>query len=256
MPPRVLILRAPGTNCDGETAFAFERAGGRAETVHVNRWLGVAAAGGRVSDPVPARRLQLRRRHGGRAGSSATRFAITWPTRSRAFRDAGKLILGICNGFQVLIKRGLLDSDDARGAGRHAHLERSGRFDDRWVDLRDRRRPLRVPRRHRADVPADRPRRGQFVGRDDATLDRLEQGGQLVLRYAAAAQLRRRQPYNPNGAQRDVAGMCDASGRVFGLMPHPERYIDRTQHPQWTRLPPFDEGDGLQVFRNAVRYFQ
>jgi phosphoribosylformylglycinamidine synthase len=88
---------------------------------------------------------------------------------------------------------------------------------------------------------------GKFVGLDGATLDRLEQNGQFVLRYAADD--------NPNGSERDVAGMCDATGRVFGLMPHPERFVDRTQHPHWTRLPEFAEGDGLQLFRNAVRYF-
>jgi phosphoribosylformylglycinamidine synthase len=82
----------------------------------------------------------------------------------------------------------------------------------------------------------------------------LEQNGQLALRYCEGENCCP-QSFNPNGAARDVAGVCDASGRVFGLMPHPERFIDRTQHPQWTRLPAFEEGDGLQLFRNAVRYF-
>jgi phosphoribosylformylglycinamidine synthase len=94
---------------------------------------------------------------------------------------------------------------------------------------------------------------GQFVGRDQPTLDRLEHAGRFVLRYCENGC--KQQPYNPNGAARDVAGMCDASGRVFGLMPHPERFIDRTQHPQWTRQAAFNKGEGLQLFRNAVEYF-
>ncbi len=96
---------------------------------------------------------------------------------------------------------------------------------------------------------------GQLLGRDAGSLDVMEAAGQLALRYddaGGAAQ----QPFNPNGAARDVAGMCDRSGRVLGLMPHPERFIDRTQHPHWTRLPPFDEGDGLQLFRNAINFFR
>jgi phosphoribosylformylglycinamidine synthase len=161
------------------------------------------------------------------------------------FRDAGKLILGVCNGFQVLIKSGLLDSDDRAGQGATLTWNASGHFQDQWVRLRTTGEAcvflagielLELPIAHAE---------GQFRARDEATLDRLEAAGQLMLRYV----------HNPNGAQRDVAGICDTSGRVFGLMPHPERYIDPTQHPQWTRRPPQTEGQGLAIFRNAVRYF-
>jgi phosphoribosylformylglycinamidine synthase len=93
---------------------------------------------------------------------------------------------------------------------------------------------------------------GQFVVRDPESLARLERAGQLVLRYAANGA---EADYNPNGSMADVAGMCDATGRVFGLMPHPERHIDPTHHPQWTRLQQREEGEGLALFRNAVRYF-
>jgi phosphoribosylformylglycinamidine synthase len=93
---------------------------------------------------------------------------------------------------------------------------------------------------------------GQFVVRDEGSLARLEQAGQLVLRYDADSGA---EDFNPNGSMADVAGMCDATGRVFGLMPHPERHIDPTHHPQWTRLSPREEGDGLALFRNAGRYF-
>ena len=251
--PRILILRAPGTNCDAETAFAFERAGGRADVVHLNRWL---------EAPALAQDFQILCLPGGFSYGDDLGSGRIFANQLRhhlaeslaAFRDAGKLILGICNGFQILIKSGLLGSDDAAGPGATLTWNDSGRFIDRWVNLRvagDRCAFLRgIERMFLPIAHAE----GQFVGRDDKVLDRLDRAGQLALRYAAASD-GGDAPFNPNGAARDVAGMCDASGRVFGLMPHPERFIDRTHHPQWTRLPPFDEGDGLQLFRNAVQYF-
>jgi phosphoribosylformylglycinamidine synthase len=259
MPPRVLILRAPGANCDAEAAYAFERAGGRAETVHVNRWLEsprladqfqvLCVPGGfSYGDDVAAGRIlanQLRRHL---ADSLA------------AFRDDGKLIIGVCNGFQVLIKSGLLDSDDIQGQGATLTWNEGGRFIDRWIHLENRggERCIFLAGIERMYLPIAHAE-GRFMTRDAATLERLERAGQLVLRYVSAnaepADAEGALPYNPNGAEADVAGMCDASGRVFGLMPHPERFIDRTQHPHWTRLAPFDEGDGLRMFKNAVRYF-
>lgn len=256
MPLRVLILRAPGANCDAEAAFAFERAGGRAETVHVNRWL---------EAPRLAEQFQVLCIPGGFCYGDDVAAGRILGNQLRhhladalaAFRDAGKLIIGICNGFQVLIKSGLLDSDDAEGQGATLTWNEGGRFLDRWVSLQtaggDRCAFLAgIERMYLPIAHAE----GRFMVRDEATFARLERGGQLVLRYAPAPEdSAGALPYNPNGARADVAGMCDASGRVFGLMPHPERFIDRTQHPQWTRLAPFDEGDGLRVFKNAVRYF-
>jgi phosphoribosylformylglycinamidine synthase subunit PurQ / glutaminase len=256
MPPRVIILRAPGSNCDEESAFAFERAGAVAERIHLNRWL---------ESPQLANDFQILCLPGGFSYGDDLGSGRIFANQLRhhlgdtltAFRDAGKLILGICNGFQILIKSGLLDSDDTAGPGATLTWNASGRFIDRWVHLQaagDRCVFLKnVDRMYLPIAHAE----GQFVGRDETTLDRLEQNGQLVLRYCdppAACGLAP-QPYNPNGAARNVAGMCDATGRVLGLMPHPERFIDRTHHPQWTRMPEFPEGDGLQLFRNAVQYF-
>jgi phosphoribosylformylglycinamidine synthase subunit PurQ / glutaminase len=249
MTPRVLVLRAPGSNCDGEAAFAFERAGGAAEIVHLNRWLEAPRlvdqfqilcipGGFSYGDDVAAGRIFANQLRHHLADALA------------AFRDAGKLILGVCNGFQVLIKSGLLDSDDATGQGATLTWNAGGRFIDRWVDLRvSGDRSVFLAGIERMQLPIAHAE-GQFRARDEATLDRLERAGQLVLRYDSE-----KRDGNPNGAQRDVAGMCDPSGRVFGLMPHPERFIDPTQHPQWTRQEPRAEGDGLTLFRNAVRYF-
>jgi phosphoribosylformylglycinamidine synthase len=251
--PRVLILRAPGTNCDEETAFAFERAGAAVDRVHLNRWLeSTTLAGDYQILCLPGGFSYGDDLGSGRIFANQLRRHLN--DSLAAFREQGKLILGICNGFQILVKSGLLDSDDDAGPGVTLAWNASGRFVDRWVDLRvaGGRCPF-LKGIERMFLPIAHAE-GQFVGRDEPTLDRLEQAGQLVLRYCQSAACAR-QPFNPNGAARDVAGMSDATGRVLGLMPHPERFIERTQHPQWTRLPAFDEGDGLRVFRNAVEYF-
>jgi phosphoribosylformylglycinamidine synthase subunit PurQ / glutaminase len=253
MPVRTLILRAPGTNCDEETAFAFERAGAAAERVHINRWL----ESPRLADDYQVLCLPGGFSYGDDLGSGrifGNQLRHHLADSLTAFRDAGKLILGICNGFQILVKSGLLDTDDDAGPGATLTWNASGRFVDRWIHLRtvgDHCAFLKgIERMFLPIAHAE----GQFVGSDEPTLDRFEQNGQLVLRYCQSEGCSP-QPFNPNGSARDVAGMCDRSGRVFGLMPHPERFIDRTQHPQWTRIAPFEEGDGLQLFRNAVQYF-
>ncbi|MCC6494093.1 MAG: phosphoribosylformylglycinamidine synthase I [Pirellulales bacterium] len=251
--PRVLVLRAPGTNCDQETAFAFEQAGAVACCVHVNRWLESRW----LAEDYQILCLPGGFSYGDDLGSGrilANQLRHHLSDSLARFRDEGKLILGICNGFQILVKSGLLDSADACGPAVTLTWNASGRFIDRWVGLRvaSDRTPF-LAGVERMFLPIAHAE-GQFIGRDEPTLERLEQAGQLVLRYCQSKSCPK-QPFNPNGAARDVAGMCDASGRVFGLMPHPERFIDRTQHPQWTRLPAFEEGDGLRLFRNAVQYF-
>jgi phosphoribosylformylglycinamidine synthase I len=250
--PRILILRAPGTNCDAETAHAFELAGGAAQVLHINRLLDsprLAAefqvlcipGGFSYGDDVAAGRIL------------GNQIRHHFADAMYEFREAGKLILGICNGFQVLIKSGLLDVDDAAGPSASLTWNDSGKFMDRWVGLQN------VGQRcvFLQDV-SDLVLRitcaeGKFVTRDADSLARLEQNGQLVLRYADTGGMQ--SPFNPNGSVADVAGICDLSGRVFGLMPHPESYIDFTQHPLWTRHEERGEGQGLAVFRNAVRYF-
>lgn len=178
------------------------------------------------------------------------------------FRDAGKLILGVCNGFQVLIKSGILLPIDPQ-AGPSATLANndSGKFEDRWVNLRVTSpkcvflagiEVLYLPVAHAE---------GKFVPRDERVLERLGEAGQLVLRYASDANQPEtneiRYPANPNGSVADVAGVCDATGRVFGLMPHPERHIEATHHPRWTRRNEQPaHGDGFRLFQNAVAYFR
>ena len=257
--PRVLILRAPGTNCDHETAFAFERAGGRPELVHINRWLEAPSlprdfqilclpGGFSYGDDVAAGRILANQiRH--HLGESLA-----------AFKAAGKLILGICNGFQVLIKSGVLFPDDPQ-AGPQATLtwNDSGQFEDRWVELASTANEcVFLAGIQRMYLPVAHAE-GKFVVRDAQVLNRLRDRGHLPLRYCprdgAVCEDALPFPENPNGSVANVAGACDESGRVLGLMPHPERHVDPLQHPRWTRSMAEGVGDGLALFQNAVRFF-
>jgi phosphoribosylformylglycinamidine synthase len=256
--PRALILRAPGSNCDQETAHAFTLTGGAAEIMHVNRVLEsprrladfqiVCVPGGfSYGDDITAGRIFGNQLQHHLADALAT------------FHHAGKLILGICNGFQVLLKTNLLLPGDSSGPTATLAFNDSGHFEARWVRLAS--TPGKCVFLQGVDdieLPVAHAE-GKFVARDDAELARLEKAGQVVLRYQAAIGNPKSEtvdyPDNPNGSIRNIAGVCDATGRVFGLMPHPERFVDPTQHPRWTREPQREAGDGLRVFQNAVRYF-
>ena len=195
-----------------------------------------------------------------RAGFWRVRFATTWPIVWQPFQDAGKLILGICNGFQVLLQTGaLLAANHGPSADVTLTFNDSGKFEDRWVDLAtESSRSVFLQGMERLYLPVAHAE-GRFVVREPSILDQLESRGQLCLRDAR----RRRNeangsvpyPDNPNGSQRSIAGICDETGRVLGLMPHPERYIDRVQHPRWTREELPEQGDGMRLFQNAVAYF-
>ena len=253
--PRVLILRAPGTNCDWETAYAFELAGALPARLHVNRLLEnprvladfqvfCIPGGFSFGDDVGAGRILARLLQHHLAAELAE------------FKTRDKLILGICNGFQVLLKSGVLLEPDAEGPLATLTWNDSGRYEDRWVRLRVAApgcvflrglETLYLPVAHAE---------GKFVTRDPAILTHLEQAGRLVLRYCGPdPDAPASYPDNPNGSWGDTAGVCDATGRVLGLMPHPERHVHRTHHPRWTRGEGREPGDGLSVFRNAVEYF-
>jgi phosphoribosylformylglycinamidine synthase len=175
-----------------------------------------------------------------------------------AFKEAGKLVLGICNGFQILMRSGILLEEDGQGAAATLTCNDSGKFEDRWVQLDVAARDCVFLRDISSMYLPVAHAEGKFVVREAAVLDTLAAKGQLVLRYAGAASEGNGQvayPENPNGSQANVAGVSDPTGRVFGLMPHPERHLDPTQHPRWTRGQLPEKGDGFAVFDNAVRYF-
>lgn len=276
--PRVCVLRAPGTNCDPETAHAFEVCGAKAERVHLLRVLenpGLLAdfqafcipGGFSYGDDIGA----------GVIFSSHLRGRLSEAIQE--FLTADKLVLGICNGFQTLLKSGILP-DGAAGISSDADAERdatltwndNGRYTSMWVTLANlSRRNVFLRGIDQIEMPMAHAE-GRLVVRDPAILDVWRENGQAALCYctppkasgseeAAGKDSSRwltedlKYPENPNGSFANIAGLGDSTGRVLGLMPHPERFIHATQHPEWTRRKLRGDGDGLKLFRNAVEYF-
>jgi phosphoribosylformylglycinamidine synthase len=252
--PRVLILRAPGANCDLEAQFAFERAGALAERVHINELR---------RQPVLLQRFQILVVPGGFTyGDDVAAGKILGNQLShflgetlRRFRDSEKLVLGICNGFQALLKAGLIVPHDEDGPLATLSSNASGKFEDRWVYLKV--NSIRSPFLtgcERLYLPVAHAE-GNLIFREPWIHLGLEQAGQAVLHYVDRNGQLDGYPANPNGSQGNVAGLCDATGRVMGLMPHPERHVLSTHHPRWTRMTAATECDGLQLFQNAVKFF-
>ncbi len=262
--PRVLILRAPGTNCDEETAHAFERAGATAERVHVNRL---------IENPALHDRYQILCVPGGfsygddiaagRILASRLRRHLSEMVDAFVHGAGDRLVLGICNGMQVLMRLGVLTEGVGSNDSAAATLtwNNHGRFEDRWVHLAVDQTPCvflkDIKRMYLPMANAE----GKFVAADPSVLEQLRSQGRLAIRYTDRCDGGVQDdllpfPANPNGAEANVAGVCDASGRVFGLMPHPERHIDPTQHPAWTRrTQQLEHGDGWAMFKNAVDWF-
>jgi len=266
--PKALVLYGYGLNCDYETAFALQKAGAEAVRVHTTDLLEnpgllwdyhlLAVPGG----------FSWGDDHG--AGVIlALRLKLALGSALAEFIAAGRLVLGICNGFQVLVNLGLLPGLPGRPDARLAALVPNdcGNFRDAWVHLKAMSSTsvftrgldlLTLPIRHGE---------GKFYA-DGPVLAELADRGQIALKYAAPGghPALGRFPYNPNGSLMDIAGVCDASGRVLGLMPHPEAHISSFQHPGWLREKeawrrrgqPYAEqpGAGLAIFTNAVRYLQ
>ena len=248
--PRVLILRAPGTNCDGETAYAFQLAGAEVSLVHVNRLIecstrladyqiGVIPGGFTYGDDIAAGKVL------------ANELKLKLGEDVGRFIEKGGLFLGICNGFQVLVKAGLLP--EPGGNGTHVTLTSndSGEFECRWIHMAADPNSNCVFTKgiERITLPVAHGE-GKLVA-DPALLPKLN----VPLRYCdERGNTTAGYPHNPNGSLDNIAGLSDSSGRIFGLMPHPERHVRGTQHPSWTRSGPSSEGAGLRIFRSAVQW--
>jgi phosphoribosylformylglycinamidine synthase len=258
--PKTLILRTAGTNCDLETAHAFELAGATAEAVHLNRVL---------ANPEILRDFQLMALPGGfsygddiAAGRIfANQIVHHLRDAFHGFVEAGKPIIGICNGFQVLVKTDLLPGAIGDRTGQTCTLTSNDchRFVDRWVHLMP--QPSKCVWTTGMDQPIELPvahGEGKFVPATESVRQTLHENGQVVLTYVRSdgSPADGSFPDNPNGSVDDIAGVCDITGLVFGLMPHPERFVKSFQHPSWTRVRQAGEGVGLRVFRNAVQYAQ
>ncbi len=322
--PRVCVVRAPGTNCDIETAHAFEICGATAQRLHLFQLL---------REPATLRQFQILCIPGGFSYGDDVGAGVIFGTQLRVhlsdalieFLQRDTLVLGICNGFQVLVKSGLLpdgldglqrqalrarDSEDsAAGYRRRVTLtwNDNGRYTCRWVTLRaDGSRNVFLRNLETLEMPVAHAE-GRVAVADPDLLGRWSSSGQIALRYtwrqalldgedadagmpvrsserpgspatfpsaadnepaiavapttaARTAPVQHAEPvlpfpHNPNGSVGNIAGLGDPTGRILGLMPHPERYLFAHQHPRWTRGDAREPGDGLALFRNAVDYF-
>jgi len=240
---KVLILRTAGTNCDKETKFAFDQVGAEAELVHINQLIAgnkkladyhiMAIPGGFTYGDDIASGKVLANQLLNKLGESLKEFI-----------KQGKLVIGICNGFQVLVKAGLLGGNDCKIAS-SLSINDSDKFEDRWVSLKPAsstciwtkgiKDTIYLPIAHAE---------GKFIPENKQTLDKLKTTDRIVFRYMN----------NPNGSVDDIAGICDETGRIFGLMPHPERHFLPYHHPRWQREGLKAEGDGVQIFKNGVEF--
>lgn len=254
---KVCVVFAAGTNCDQETVYAFERVGARAETVHINRL---------KKRPELLRQYQIFVLPGGFSYGDyiasgrvlANELKHHLADEIGRFLESGKLILGICNGFQVLVKCGLLPTLERPFEPQTVTLATndSARYEDRWVFLKRESSPCvftaNLPEIVQLPVAHTE---GKFIPDSNKVLKQLKANNQIVLRYVTARGEKAKYPDNPNGSIEGIAGICDPTGRIFGLMPHPERYIQIEQHPRWRRED-LTKPDGIAIFENAVRYTQ
>jgi|TARA_B100000959_G_C14860467_1_gene574017 phosphoribosylformylglycinamidine synthase len=262
--PKVAVISGFGINCETETMAVFEMAGASADRIHVNRLVnGEVSLDDYHIMAVPGGFSFGDHLGSGRLMGNRLRFGLR--EQVREFVRAGKPVIGICNGFQVLVKMGLLPGDDEVSLTQTASLalNDSGHYENRWATLEfDSNSPciwtkglsrMRVPVRHGE---------GKFVTDDRILLDRWAETGQLVARYVdpsteypGASDEVLPYPVSPNQSWRNIAGVCDPSGLVFGLMPHPEANHSTWLGATWTREDTeHGEGEGMAIFHNAVEY--
>jgi len=244
---RVLVLRAPGINCEEETCHAWRLAGAEAALWRLNELIDAPdgldrfdiltiPGGFSFGDDISAGRI------------FGNRLSLHLGDRLHEFVERDRLVLGICNGFQVLLEAGLLDDTDSSAeAGCTLAFNDNGRYACRWVTLAtasnhcvflEPGRAYFLPMAHAEGRVAVAPGHGV----DDK---------RIALQYTAGVP--RVGADNPNGSVQDIAGLTDRTGRVLGLMPHPERFVDPTHHPFWTATRDPIEPDGLAIFRAAVQ---
>lgn len=262
---KVMILRTAGTNCDKETAFAFHAAGGAVELIHINELAGsrrrldsyhiLAVPGGfTYGDDIASGKIL------------ANELKFKMEDALQKFIKSGRLIIGICNGFQILVKAGLLPnlSGDFQTIESTLTLNDSNKFEDRWVYLK--KPETRVQKTENRciwtkgingviELPVAHGE-GKFIPKDKKILEALKKDGLIVFEYVDEDGKRAGYPHNPNGSTENIAGICDRSGKIFGLMPHPERHLSFYQNPRWTRATKIgaEKGDGFAIFKNGVNF--
>src|SRR4030067_62842 len=256
MKTKVLVLTGYGINCDNETQHAFNLAGAQSERIHLTDLLNgkvklsdfhiLALPGGfSFGDDIAS----------GKVLANMIRYNLG--EHIQKFIEGGKLIIGICNGFQVMVKMRLLHAFGSDYSRQDVTLtyNDSGRFENRWVHMKTSKgskcvfnkgiESIYLPVRHGE---------GKFVVKDPQVLERLKKNHHIVFQYVDMNRNPAGYPHNPNGSIENIAAICDETGRIFGMMPHPEAFMHKTNHPAWTREELPDEGAGMAIFRNAVEY--
>jgi phosphoribosylformylglycinamidine synthase subunit PurQ / glutaminase len=266
---RSIVVSGYGTNCEMEMAYACHLGGSEVvDIVHINELINGEK---RLDDyhflNLPGGFLDGDDLGAAKAGANRIQYAKISGKSERLydqllrFIQAGKLILGVCNGFQLMVKLGLIPNLDSNDAHQEVTLtfNDSGKFEDRWVYLRiNQDSPCLFTKGMKGVYLPVRHGEGKFIPKDEAVQGELKKRGLVALQYSNEAFYEpvMEYPLNPNGSIDAVAGICDRTGRLLGMMPHPEAYLHRTNHPRWTREELPEEGMGVLFFRNAVGYIR
>lgn len=261
---RALVITGYGTNCEMEMAHACRKAGAAADIVHLSEILSgkfavsdyhfLNLAGGFLDgdDLGSAQVENVRLKYARIQTTGRTLF-----DEVQAFIGRGMIILGVCNGFQVLVKSGILPGNPLGRRRVSLTFNDSAKFEDRWVRLKvNRESPCIFTRGIESLTVPVRHGEGKFVCDSEETLSEITRANLNALSYAdSSLSPTMEYPCNPNGSAAAIAGICDRSGRIFGLMPHPEAFTHPTNHPSWTRLETLPEkGEGMAIFDNAVQF--
>lgn len=262
---KVCVVRIEGTNCEDEMANAFEMVGAKAEKVHLKQLLGQC-------DPSLRRNLEeydVLAIPGGFSAGDYVRAGAIFASRMKAgigkdlrtFVEEGKPVLGVCNGFQILVELGLLPALDGTMSDEPTaalYNNDSGRFECRPTLLRNDNRgkcvfTCDIPRGAVLMCPSAHGE-GKLLSNIPNFTDRLEENDQVVFRYTAPGDSRISYPWNPNGSPSDIAGICNPAGNVMGMMPHPERVMTAYTSADWTRGYKSEDGDGKPIFTSVMKY--
>ncbi len=262
---RVCVVRIEGTNCEDEMANAFEMVGAKAEKVHLKQLLGQC-------DPSLKRSLEdydILAFPGGFSAGDYVRAGAIFASRIKAgigsdikrFVEAGKPVLGVCNGFQILVELGLLPALDGTMSDEPTaalYNNDSGRFECRPTVLRNDNRSkcvftCDIPKGELLMCPSAHGE-GKLISNIPDFTSKLEENDQVVFRYVTPDGGRATYPWNPNGSPSDIAGICNPAGNVMGMMPHPERVMTAYTADDWTRGHKSEDGDGKRIFTSVMKY--